>query len=42
MAVPWWTFWWIKDLNSNYFKLPKQPVKELVVEEDGKFIIKDL
>jgi hypothetical protein len=41
LAVPWWTFWWIKDLNPHYFKLPSQPVKELIVE-DGKFVIKEL
>ncbi len=41
MAVPWWTFWEIKELNPNYFKLPKQPAKELTIE-DGGFVIKDL
>ena len=42
MAVPWWTFWKIEDLNTNYFKLPKQQVKELIVDENGEFVIKDL
>ena len=41
LAVPWWTFWWIKDLNAHYFRLPPQPAKELIVE-DGKLLIKDL
>ena len=40
-AVSWWKFWWISNLNPNYFKLPKQQAKELIVE-DGKFILKDL
>ena len=41
MAVPWWSFWEISYLNSHYFVLPKQPAKELTVE-DGKFVIKEL
>jgi len=41
LAVPWWTFWQIKDLNPNYFKLPKQPAKELILE-NGEFVIRDL
>jgi len=41
LAVPWWTFWEIKDLNPNYFKLPAQSTKELMIE-DGNFVIKDL
>jgi len=42
LAVPWWTFWKIKDLNPNYFKLPKQSAKELIVDDKGKFAVKDL
>jgi hypothetical protein len=41
MAVPWWTFWQINELNPHYFKLPKQPAKELMIE-NGEFVIKDL
>jgi len=41
LAVPWWTFWWVRDLNPNYFKLPPQPAKELIVE-DGKLVIREL
>jgi len=41
LGVQWWIFWWIKDLDTNYFKIPPQPAKELIVE-DGKFVIKDL
>jgi len=41
MAVPWWTFWETKELNPDYFKLPKQPAKELIIE-NGEFVIKDL
>jgi hypothetical protein len=41
LAVPWWTYWDINNLNPHYFNLPKQPCSKLVIE-DGKMVIKDL
>jgi hypothetical protein len=41
LAVPWWTFWFVSNLNPNYFTFPAQPAKELFIE-DGKFAIRDL
>lgn len=41
LAVPWWVHWDIDKLNPHYFKLPKQPCSELVIE-NGKMVIKDL
>ena len=32
LAVSWWTYWKIDDMNPHYFKLPKQPCSLLVLD----------
>ena len=41
LAVPWWTYWNIDDMNPHYFKLPKQPCSLLVLD-DGVLCIQEI
>ena len=41
LAVPWWPWWKIDELNPHYFKLPEQAYSLLVLE-NGTLLIKEI